>query len=482
MGERQRQSDVIASIERSVTAIGRLLADFEPSIEGDRIEFRVLGSVFDSMEDHPLASFMREQKVRFADQWPIANWVAEVSVSKLADLAEERDGAPYLAPTWVSGENFIEMLIRDETPIRSIRGRRYKNPLIHAWPSPEGEVEVLVGPASPSLILRMLKGFDENSLSYLEERDFWLDATRIYGWLRNQESKQEFTIEEHARVSAIRLLKVAATENLISLRVESKKPIGIENMREIASRFRASAAYEASVVYEPVDRLRDSVRRRPPAFFRGLDADAAEASKGVFRLPGEVLRYSPVSVDTEHAERYLRGVSAADTFTAFMSFYHLIEFSFKSTWIRFCQRQVEDAGLTWTCPSSDAKVASREAERNLGLRRDSLKFTERGALKQVLHQSVNLAEILADLNSLLPGSADYFATRQPPFASVPTVDFTGDGNDIVESLTNRIYGVRCAITHSKEGEDRYTPYLHDEDLGKEVPLVRLVAEQILFSI
>ena len=103
MGERQRQSDVIASIERSVTAIGRLLADFEPSIEGDRIEFRVLGSVFDSMEDHPLASFMREQKVRFADQWPIANWVAEVSVSKLADLAEERDGAPYLAPTWVSG-------------------------------------------------------------------------------------------------------------------------------------------------------------------------------------------------------------------------------------------------------------------------------------------------------------------------------------------------------------------------------------------
>jgi hypothetical protein len=50
-------------------------------------------------------------------------------------------------------------------------------------------------------------------------------------------------------------------------------------------------------------------------------------------------------------------------------------------------------------------------------------------------------------------------------------------------LSNRIYNVRNALIHSKEGEKRrYVPFSENEnELRKELPLIRLVAEQIIIN-
>ena len=49
-------------------------------------------------------------------------------------------------------------------------------------------------------------------------------------------------------------------------------------------------------------------------------------------------------------------------------------------------------------------------------------------------------------------------------------------------VRNRIYSVRNAIVHSKEGEKlRYEPFKHDKELAKEVPLIRAVAEEIIIN-
>lgn len=40
--------------------------------------------------------------------------------------------------------------------------------------------------------------------------------------------------------------------------------------------------------------------------------------------------------------------------------------------------------------------------------------------------------------------------------------------------------MRCAITHSKESGDSYSPYTDELALGREVPLVRIAAEHLLF--
>ena len=68
-------------------------------------------------------------------------------------------------------------------------------------------------------------------------------------------------------------------------------------------------------------------------------------------------------------------------------------------------------------------------------------------------------ELLGGLSSIRAG--------HPPPADLPT------------KLAQRIYDVRCAITHSKESQARYSPYVDDLTLAREVPLVRLAAEQAL---
>jgi hypothetical protein len=53
----------------------------------------------------------------------------------------------------------------------------------------------------------------------------------------------------------------------------------------------------------------------------------------------------------------------------------------------------------------------------------------------------------------------------------------------MDTLSNRIYNVRNALIHSKEGEKRrYVPFSENEnELRKELPLIRLVAEQIIIN-
>lgn len=52
-------------------------------------------------------------------------------------------------------------------------------------------------------------------------------------------------------------------------------------------------------------------------------------------------------------------------------------------------------------------------------------------------------------------------------------------------IVNRIcydYATRNAVVHSKYGERlRYEPFKHDKHLGKEIPLMRAVAEEIIIS-
>ena len=70
-----------------------------------------------------------------------------------------------------------------------------------------------------------------------------------------------------------------------------------------------------------------------------------------------------------------------------------------------------------------------------------------------------------------------------PFSNAPVVDLKLEDADVViKHLGSRIYQTRNAIVHSKESEkSKYTPFRDDSKLVKEVPLLRFISEQIIFS-
>ncbi len=57
-----------------------------------------------------------------------------------------------------------------------------------------------------------------------------------------------------------------------------------------------------------------------------------------------------------------------------------------------------------------------------------------------------------------------------------------DSAEILAQLGRRVYKTRNAVVHSKEGgKPRYRPFRHDQELARELPLMRLLAEEIVIN-
>ena len=135
-------------------------------------------------------------------------------------------------------------------------------------------------------------------------------------------------------------------------------------------------------------------------------------------------------------------------------------------------------------PNTNNFELAQNAANYLGINVRNLRFKESEAVQAVVRRRVDLAMFRSDLERYFSGALNHFATAELKFADVKPLDFrqfspSADLTELRNALAGRIYEVRCAITHSKETKSRYSPYRDDLDLAREIPLVRLVAEQLL---
>jgi hypothetical protein len=211
------------------------------------------------------------------------------------------------------------------------------------------------------------------------------------------------------------------------------------------------------------------------------DAEASPRSG----LPGERL-YGPVTVgDEEVSFRYLRAIAARDVFSAFMGFYHVVEYYMEDAWYEELSSRAPSLNPPAQMPSGAALVGLiRDAARLLGVGNDDIRLTERNAVKALVRTKIDISQLAFDMGRHLEGAVDYFAANAVSFADADALDLRGIGGgnapaNLADQIGERIYRVRNAITHSKSSRQRYSPYTDDLELAREVPLVRLVAEQLV---
>lgn len=122
------------------------------------------------------------------------------------------------------------------------------------------------------------------------------------------------------------------------------------------------------------------------------------------------------------------------------------------------------------------------------------KFGERKAIDLVLEKYVN-PEDLRD--SLIKYDVNYYnllKKQKVKFADANTISerSTKNNEKVIElsALGKRIYAIRNSLIHSKEEDflfqdskkGVYVPFTdHEEELRNEIPLIRLVAEQIVIN-
>lgn len=87
------------------------------------------------------------------------------------------------------------------------------------------------------------------------------------------------------------------------------------------------------------------------------------------------------------------------------------------------------------------------------------------------------------ISSIDSSAVNYYSTTDVSFADEgKKISFNDTADAVYSTIRNRVYAVRNAIVHSKEGERlRYEPFRHDAELSKEVPLIRAIAEEIIIN-
>ena len=79
------------------------------------------------------------------------------------------------------------------------------------------------------------------------------------------------------------------------------------------------------------------------------------------------------------------------------------------------------------------------------------------------------------------GLSSYYAAANVPFCDGHTKISWGSGDGTLKTIRTRVYQTRSALVHSKAimASSRYTHYQDEDQLSKEIPLVKLIAEQII---
>lgn len=191
--------------------------------------------------------------------------------------------------------------------------------------------------------------------------------------------------------------------------------------------------------------------------------------------------YKEASIDY-----YRLALSSNEPFSQYLSYYHVLEVFFEGV---FKEKLREKFQRSITSPhfsyknndnlDSVIKLIQQET-RNC---RENGQGNEFESLKLVLCEYIwKYITIQEFKEKLLPNQAKYYQQHEIQFIKKPTAISFDDENNFCNNLAKRIYQTRNALVHSKEGNvGRYKPYQDNEELQKEIPLIKLVAEQVIIN-
>ncbi len=253
-----------------------------------------------------------------------------------------------------------------------------------------------------------------------------------------------------------------------TLRVESAKSgVDYENL---ANAFLFHAAYNMDL----------AARIGPDSLFEARSIQKVRrTSKESFDPPRQ-------TYGSDLVHHYLMGVAAEIPLLAYLSYYHIAEHYFEKV---FNDDLVEQVRKGITDPSFSARRAKdiqtiirtvNKAQRQV---KEEGGVNEQRALQLVIDRFVDVGRLISDLDAYDANLVAYYKSNEVPFAGASKLDLTVADEEVMRaSLSKRIYKVRNALVHAKEGDlPKYAPYAHDAELSKEIPLMRFTSEQIIIA-
>ncbi|MFI5822637.1 hypothetical protein ACIA8I_26595 [Streptomyces rishiriensis] len=183
---------------------------------------------------------------------------------------------------------------------------------------------------------------------------------------------------------------------------------------------------------------------------------------------------------------YQLAVSAESPLLAYLSFYHVAEHFFEKVYnddlIDQVRLKIADPAFSLK-RSRDVGGVIKVITNAQKKTRDEGGVDEQKALALVLRRFVKLTKLVDDLDEYDPHIVQHYRSTAASFSDANTVDLRGaQVDEVISSLAKRIYKTRNSLVHAKDGaRPKYFPFTNDEELAREVPLMRFCAEQIIIS-
>lgn len=203
------------------------------------------------------------------------------------------------------------------------------------------------------------------------------------------------------------------------------------------------------------------------------------------RREGQLFPYR--AYNPELVKYYNQGLSSDVPLAQYLAYYHVAEFFFQSISEQDVFQEIESY---ITSPSfspyskNSIKDFYKKIKKKIQSQKDNDVWDEKNGLLLCLKQFIpDISRLVQAISNLDTSAISYYTTNDVPFADEgKAINFTLTAEEVYPVLRNRVYSVRNAIVHSKEGEKlRYEPFIHDKELAKEIPLIRAIAEEIIIN-
>lgn len=257
----------------------------------------------------------------------------------------------------------------------------------------------------------------------------------------------------------------------LTLKIKTSSPCSLGKFRNLATAFSFEFMYRSNVPLieqrdiEKIFRINNSTRNLFD--FSPLD------SPPLREYAGDVVDY------------YKLALSSNDPYIKYISFYHVMEYYYDEI---FKKKLIEDIKNKITLPSfsykSDEKIYEIASfiKNRLKMNAQEGQGNELESLKFVLGEFVPIEELKNRIDNIDDTALMYYQTTKVPFCNATVISWN-DMQGILTQLAKRIYYTRNSLVHSKssKNDERYRPYKNEQQLQKEIPLVKAVAELIIIN-
>ena len=201
--------------------------------------------------------------------------------------------------------------------------------------------------------------------------------------------------------------------------------------------------------------------------------------RSFFRLASnrtESVQFPLQTYNQELVAYYQMAVGAESLILSYLTLYKILEYFYTDASEHALHKKIKDQLLA---PDfSHTKVAKLRDLAKI-VRSFDNKMNEKGMLQTVLEQRIDKDELKAWIERFEVEFGQHFTENHEIFGKTQRVDLSD--NQIFPGISARIYQIRNALVHNKEGEEsRFTPFSGQEGiLTKEAPLLLRIAEELI---